>query len=123
MYITSFSYDLNCSSLFKNRMSFNSEGNSEGNDSLITGMGRNTLKTVRNFYKQDNDWRQWQSSYFPLLEKKKKKVHIFIVKSDRNLTSTVKKTNPMKFLSSNYMWEFATSLNYPGCQKNKKREK
>lgn len=39
-------------------MSFNSEGNSEGNDSLITGMGRNTLKTVRNFYKQDNDWRQ-----------------------------------------------------------------
>lgn len=58
MYITSFSYDLNCSSLFKNRMSFNSEGNSEGNDSLITGMGRNTLKTVRNFYKQDNDWRQ-----------------------------------------------------------------
>lgn len=40
---------------------------------------------------------------FPLAGKKKKKVHIFIVKSDRNLTSTVKKTNPMKFLSSNYM--------------------
>lgn len=39
---------------------------------------------------------------FPLAGKKKK-VHIFIVKSDRNLTSTVKKTNPMKFLSSNYM--------------------
>lgn len=41
---------------------------------------------------------------FPLAgKKKKKKEHIFIVKSDRNLTSTVKKTNPMKFLSSNYM--------------------
>lgn len=51
-------------------MLFDPEDNSEGNDSLITGMRRNTLKTVRNFYKDDNDLCRWQSSYFPLLQKK-----------------------------------------------------
>lgn len=38
---------------------------------------------------------------FLLVEKKQTKpMYILIVKSDRNVMSTVKKTNPMKFLSS-----------------------
>lgn len=54
---------------------------------------------------------------------KTKTMYILIVKSDRNLMSTVKKTNPMKFLSSSDIWELATWLSLSECQKDLKMEK
>lgn len=52
-------------------MLFDPEGNSEGNNSIITGMGRNTLKTMRNFYEEGNNDSCQQ--LFPLAEIKRRK--------------------------------------------------
>lgn len=38
-------------------MLFDQEHNSDGTDSFITSMGRNTLKIIRDFYKEENNVR------------------------------------------------------------------
>lgn len=55
MYVTSVSNNSKCLQFLKTKMLFDPEGNSEGNNSTITGMGRNTLKIMRNFYKEDDN--------------------------------------------------------------------